>query len=313
MNGLPALKLWQAPDIGNILRNIAVIKGQKLRSRLAEIGETREERREVRDIARLNLQKGAAKRAKAEEEREIEDWEWEKALRNSEILLSSSQLVLRTAQRSPQDAQKAHDIAIKTLQEIKVETDKIPEEWGPEAQQFWQQTVQEARPFVAWLMAQEERKKGPVKTKRVWDKETEQYVQKSQVAINKDPDRYGMTKEQAVEMRKAGAPKVEVITGRAVAKKEALTKFEVEKGPDFVLNELQKYKDLHEGTWDIEVPEEREEEFRKSVLRSIKGLYPDAKFLIDETSGKIILWADKGKVQRPWAKWNFELKPKPRK
>lgn len=309
MNGLPALKLWQAPDIGNILRNIAVIKGQKLRSRLVEIGEAREERQEVRDITRLNLRRGAATRATAKEEREEEKWEREKALENSEIVLSSAQLVLRTAQGSPQDVQKAQDIAIKTLQEIGVDTSDIPEEWGPEAQQFWQDTAQQARPLVAYLLAQEERKKGPAKTKRVWDKETEQYVQKSQIEINKDPERYGMTKEQAIEMKKAGAPKIELITGRAVAKKEALTKFEVEKGPEFIADSAKEFKATIED-WDLMEPETQEEQLMAYVQTKISGLYKDTEFRRNKRTGEIRLYViDKGKEEwrmlREWPKRNF--------
>lgn len=242
MNGLPALKLWQAPDMGNILRNIAAIKGTQLRSRLAQIGEARAGRQETRDIEALNLRRGATKakeeRAKAGEEREVKDWELKRALETSEILLSSAQLVLRTAQRSPKEAQKAHDIAIKTLAEMGIDTADIPEEWGPEAAQGWQETAQEVRPFVAYLLALEEKKKKPTARQKEFDRykeahpefkgdivEFERVMKEAGRAEEKPPSliaQYKLAQEQGYkgtftawkkEVAEAGAPSMTQIIG----------------------------------------------------------------------------------------------------
>jgi len=47
-------------------------------------------------------------------------------------------------------------------------------------------------------------------TKKVWDSESQKYVYRTDEQIKQNPDRYGMTKETAMEMKKAGGVSIQI-------------------------------------------------------------------------------------------------------
>ncbi len=139
-------------------------------------------------------------------------------------------------------------------------------------------------------------------TKQVWDKKKGAYVQATQVQINQDPDRYGRTEADVLKQRRAGATTID-LTARAVAKKEALTKFSVEKDPQFISKRIKEFKATRED-WGLMQPEAQEDAFRNYVLGALSGLYKDVRFRRNKKTGEIALWGD-GKLLKIWPKTNF--------
>lgn len=141
----------------------------------------------------------------------------------------------------------------------------------------------------------------PEATKQVWDKTKGSYIQATQAQINQDPDRYGRTEADILKHRRAGAP-ITTIGPRAVEKKEALTRWHVEKDPEFVSKRMKEFKSIVDV--DLMKEEDKQKYLQDYVITSLSGLYKDPHFRRNKVTGEIQLWDGDNRI-RSWPRIDF--------
>ena len=119
-------------------------------------------------------------------------------------------------------------------------------------------------------------------TKKVWDKTADMYVYRTDDQISKEPDRYGMNKKTAMEIKRAGA----INLGDAKLKQNVKT-------PEFSSKATKAAKTIVGKTWDVMEPEQKKLAIKMEMDKQIRAIYGDEDVVFgrDKETG-IVGWYD---------------------